>query len=514
MLKLDDLALRPDLQIGPMLVSPSRRLVEGPGGSAHLEPLVMQVFLLLVDRGGKVVTRNDLFDRCWGGVMVGDASLNRTIVKIRSAGARAAPGLFEVETIPRTGYRMTGKILGHLWDRADTSSSGEVPVPGTSRRMVLGGVVAAVVVGGGSWWASRDRTDPQFAALVAKGKRSLVDGWPGTERDAVATFRKAIALQPNNAEAWGLLAYAQVNASLTDVTAQAGAAAQAAERSVTSALAIDPKEPNALLAMIALQRGMRDRAANEDELRKVLAIAPDNALVVHTLAQLLHSTGRLRESYAFKARAVAIEPLSPDFRARQALGLWALGRTTPADQLSDRTMQLWPSHRLVRSTRLLIYAFTDRTGAAMAMVEDEELNPGLLSGAEASVWRVSLEALEKRTRSTIAAARTAIIEASKTTAATASHAILILSGLGEVDAAFDVANGFLLARGSVLVRPKVADDTRYVNMPGWRNTFGLFMPPTKPMRLDPRFRRLCDELGLTTYWRKREVGPDDFLFKA
>ena len=76
------------------------------------------------------------------------------------------------------------------------------------------------------------------------------------------------------------------------------------------------------------------------------------------------------------------------------------------------------------------------------MVEDEESNPGLLSGAEASVWRVSLEALEKRTRSTIAAARTAIIEASKTTAATASHAILILSALGDVDAAFDGANGF------------------------------------------------------------------------
>ena len=30
MLKLSDLTLRPDLQLGPMLVSPPRRLVEGP----------------------------------------------------------------------------------------------------------------------------------------------------------------------------------------------------------------------------------------------------------------------------------------------------------------------------------------------------------------------------------------------------------------------------------------------------------------------------------------------------
>ena len=88
MLKLSDLALRPDLQLGPMLVSPSRRLVEGPGGHAHVEPLIMQVFLLLLDAGGKVVTRNELFDQCWGGVMVGDDSLNRAIAKVRRTGAQ------------------------------------------------------------------------------------------------------------------------------------------------------------------------------------------------------------------------------------------------------------------------------------------------------------------------------------------------------------------------------------------------------------------------------------------
>ena len=85
MLKLSDLALRPDFQIGPMLVSPSRRLVEGPGGFVHVEPLIMQVFLLLLDGGGKVVTRNELFDQVWGGVMVGDLKAETLIV---AAGSR------------------------------------------------------------------------------------------------------------------------------------------------------------------------------------------------------------------------------------------------------------------------------------------------------------------------------------------------------------------------------------------------------------------------------------------
>ena len=39
MLKLSDLTLRPDFQLGPMRVSPARRLVEGPTGEAHVQPL-------------------------------------------------------------------------------------------------------------------------------------------------------------------------------------------------------------------------------------------------------------------------------------------------------------------------------------------------------------------------------------------------------------------------------------------------------------------------------------------
>src|SRR5207253_3213917 len=84
---------------------------EGPAGSVSLEPIVMKVFLLLLDAGGNVVTRDELFCNAWGGVFVGDDSLNRAIALVRKIAAETAPGLFEIETIPRTGYRLTGEIL-------------------------------------------------------------------------------------------------------------------------------------------------------------------------------------------------------------------------------------------------------------------------------------------------------------------------------------------------------------------------------------------------------------------
>ena len=74
MLKLVDLANRPDFDAGPLRISPSRRLIEGPSGSAAVEPIVMKVFLLLFDARGSVVTRDELFAHAWGGVFVGDDS--------------------------------------------------------------------------------------------------------------------------------------------------------------------------------------------------------------------------------------------------------------------------------------------------------------------------------------------------------------------------------------------------------------------------------------------------------
>src|SRR6187551_1902962 len=104
MLRPDDLVGLADFQLGNLTLSPSRRAVEGGDRSIGVEPRVMQVLVLLAREKGKVVTRQCLFDEIWGGIPVGDDSLNRAV-----AGARRAleldPDNLNLETIPRTGYR-------------------------------------------------------------------------------------------------------------------------------------------------------------------------------------------------------------------------------------------------------------------------------------------------------------------------------------------------------------------------------------------------------------------------
>ena len=87
-----------------------------------------------------------------------------------------------------------------------------------------------------------------------------------------------------------------------------------------------------------------------------------------------------------------------------------------------------------------------------------------------------------------------------------------MSELGDLDTAFDVANGFLLSRGPLVLRRSAGIRPLWVDAPQWRNTLGLFTPAAKAMRLDARFKPLCDELGLTQYWRERGQ-PDAYLFQ-
>jgi DNA-binding winged helix-turn-helix (wHTH) protein len=508
LLTTGDLAAMQDFTLGGVIVSPSTRALRGPNGSEDLEPRVMQVLVVLADAAGQVVTRETLFNRCWGGVYVGDDSLNRAIASMRRAVA-AVGGRFEVATIPRTGYRLT---VPH----GDAGEPGGQPEARRisrriSRRMLVGGGLAATAVAGagGIWWVNRPRTDPRFDALMERGNDALRLDQPGAKY-----FQQAAEVEPRSARAWGLVAYSLAYGGIPGSRAVAAPTLQAAERAARTALEIDPKEPNALLAMTFVESGTLNWLTREDRLRRVLAIDPENTLAMRSLGQLLHGSGRCLESLTMAERALVIEPLSPGQHFRKALELWVVGRVADADRDINRSMELWPLNSLVRLARLMIYAFTGRVRAALALIDEEERVPIFSSKTTAFVWRTSLIALETRTASAIEAAREVNIDESRRSPPSAAGAIVLLSALGQIDAAFEVANGFLLGGGSVIIPPSREAATTGANGRGWRNTYGLFTPPAKAMRLDPRFKPLADGLGLTEYWRKRGIGPDAFLFKA
>lgn len=505
MLNHADMAARPDMDLGVLQVSPSRRIVSGPAGQASLEPRIMQVLVMLLDAKGAVVTRNQIFDQCWGGMMVGDDSINRAIGRLRKVEAEVAPGAFEIETIPRTGYRLTGDIFNGGASEGDGQNESH-RAGGIDRRLVIGGGLAVAAAAAGAAWLGRERSDPRVAALMADGERTLLEAWPDAQVQGVESFRKAVAIDPDNARGWGLLAVALRNVVEEAPPDQTSGALRECQSAAQRALALDPREGNALAALATLHPYFGEWAAAEDRLHRVLEVAPDNPTAMSHLITLYQSVGRGRDSWVLNERMVELEPLSPVHQFRRALKFWIFGRVPEADLTIDRALQLWPRHPAVWNARLMLFAFTGRPDAALALIEDDASRPRFIRPAFERTWSISLAAIRTRDPVDVAAAREANVKVAK--GPSAVSALMILSHLGELDAAFAIANGFLLRKGPT-VTPLWADPAQTrINDQQWRRTMNLFTPATAPMRADPRFRQLCDGIGLTAYWKQRGQGPD------
>lgn len=463
----------------------------------------MRLFLMLLDAGGQVVTRDALFEAGWGSAVVGDDSLNRVINRIRRIAAETGPGLFEIETVPRTGYRVTSDTL----DLGDLRPVAE-DKPAVSRRLVIGSAAAAGIAaagGFGLWWANRAQAEEKLDTLLRQSERAFLFD----DRDrALRQARAAVRLRPDSARAQGLLAYLLIGDPDQPSSGGADGDALSGEDNLRRALELDPNEPHARLAQIVTQRSVLDLAEHEDRLLEILATAPNNLSAMRSLWGLYQSAGLSRRSAALIDKGLALEPLVPATNYPRAQLLWILGHNAEADRVIDRAMAQWPWHRFVRFARFTIYAFTDRARAADAMLASSKTAPQNFTPEGIALWRKSLVALQDRSAANVAMALKANVEAAKAMPSLSSQAVLALSALGEVDAAFEVANGFLVYREAVARREAGPRARLPARSTAWRFTPWLFTPPATPMWSDPRFLTLCEGIGLTEYWEKRGVKPD------
>ena len=513
-----ELAGRTAFRLGGTTVDPAARRVEGPGGSAMIEPRVMQLLVALADARGAVVGRESLGLLCWGGRIVGDDALNRAVGVLRRVGRREGAGGFGVETIPRVGYRLTGAAPEPAGPPATppgiaspgTAPPAPAPLAAVSRRGLLAG--AALGLGGlaaiGAWRLPPDPDAAAVAALVDQGAQAMRQGLPEGDAQGVGFLSEAVRIDPGHARAWGKLALAHEAALDHARPADAASAAHAAEQAARRALALDPAQGDALAALARLPPTFGDWLAAERRLRGVLAVDPANVAALSALGGLLAGVGRNRAAAAVGARVVDIEPLSPAHQYRRAYGWWNAGRPDEAERVLDRAAELWPRHPALWNTRLVLLAFTGRPAAATAMIDDAAARPPGLPADHADRLRLATRALGTRTPRDVAAAVARWRADAPLGPAAAVNAVMFLSELGALDDAFDAARGYLLRRGPLAVRLERTPDQPSINDQRGRKTMMLFLRPLVRLRGDARFLPLCRALGLFDYWRAAGAGPD------
>ncbi|RPJ75900.1 MAG: hypothetical protein EHM24_03375, partial [Acidobacteria bacterium] len=156
------------LRLGPFRIDRSARVLYRDGRVVSLTPKAFDTLLLLVDRAGEVLTKEELIKGVWPDTHVEEGSLARNISAIRQAlGERRGTAEY-IQTIAKRGYRLTipvelvpeaetGEQVNGLPEGPPTPADGAPPTPGrwaglASVPWLVAGavlvVLAALVVGG------------------------------------------------------------------------------------------------------------------------------------------------------------------------------------------------------------------------------------------------------------------------------------------------------------------------------------------------------------------------------
>lgn len=100
------------VHIGDTRVNFSSLVIEGDAGRFSVEPKVLDVLVVLIEKHGEVVSRDDLIDRVWGIGYGGDERLSRAISLLRKAFGERRGDHRHIETISKRGYRLIAPVNG------------------------------------------------------------------------------------------------------------------------------------------------------------------------------------------------------------------------------------------------------------------------------------------------------------------------------------------------------------------------------------------------------------------
>src|SRR5882762_6474824 len=97
-------------EFGPFRLDPAEYLLLREGAPVALTPKVFETLLILVQRSGHLVDKNELMKELWPDTIVEENNLTRNISALRKALSDAHAEHLYIETVPKRGYRFAAKV--------------------------------------------------------------------------------------------------------------------------------------------------------------------------------------------------------------------------------------------------------------------------------------------------------------------------------------------------------------------------------------------------------------------
>jgi len=94
-------------EFGPFRLDLAEKALSKDGEFVALTPKAFDTLLILIEKGGRLVEKEELMKQLWPDTFVEESSLSQNIYLVRKALGEESQGARYIETVPRRGYRFT-----------------------------------------------------------------------------------------------------------------------------------------------------------------------------------------------------------------------------------------------------------------------------------------------------------------------------------------------------------------------------------------------------------------------
>lgn len=147
---------RDELLIGDWRFSPAMNRLLGEDDEIALEPKASAVLAALAGRPGEPLSRQELLDSAWAGVVVSDDALTQVIIKLRKAFGDNSRNPRYIRTIPKKGYCLVASVS--VVQQSLQSEQATTSAPANLNRFAwLGGLLLVLIFG---WFLLQPSSEP------------------------------------------------------------------------------------------------------------------------------------------------------------------------------------------------------------------------------------------------------------------------------------------------------------------------------------------------------------------
>ena len=366
--------------VGEWLIEPDEVRIKMGDKSKRLEPKVMDFLVCLACRAGETVTKDELIEEVWQGVIVGDEALQRCVSKLRNALDDNARAPQFIATVPKRGYKLlvSPKVVVLPISQSDDPNDfvgSQVNdsyhfSPRLNRFAVIGLVVLSLTL---VLWAqsmgllNRQELTPATPPTVEQQYERALVHYAEYERDsnerAIVLFERVIEEEEGFALAYAGIskAYAQKYLRWTNDPKDMVSAFEFSERAV----ALSPNHPESLWALGMSRQITGDIQGAIEALEEASKAAPKNWNLASDLGDLYAVKEQFSLAKEFYLRAVSLSGRHPRMLVRAGDINLKLGILNEAEQWYKSALELYPLHDRAAAKLASIYEQTGQNQSAL-----------------------------------------------------------------------------------------------------------------------------------------------------